>query len=131
MNNGKKMPRERDDPNHRNPRSSAKLAPSADWRTENCIRYGSGPALFNSPMPPAHYIWFFSIVCCSETLGSSLSMMTGKHQFDGRAFFLRGGYFAFKYLNLAGSMRLRGTIFGGLRHGRHPKFELPKFVGIA
>jgi len=48
--------------------------------------------------------------------------------FDANLFFLRGGYFAFAYLNVTSPMALRATIFGGLNHGRHPKNELPVFL---
>lgn len=128
MNNGKRMPRERHDPNHRNPRSSAKLAPSADWRTEDLhsLWQRTGTIQFADASCSLHR--FLQYCLLLRNLRQQFEHDDREHQFDGCAFFLRGGYFAFKYLNLTSSMRLRGTIFGGLRHGRHPKFELPKFV---
>lgn len=48
--------------------------------------------------------------------------------FDRVFFFLRGGYFAFSYLNRVFHLLERAVIFGGLNHGRKPKEQLQSYV---
>jgi len=50
------------------------------------------------------------------------------HPYDRCIFFLRGGYFAFTYLNVVTGLNHRGEIFGGLNHGRRPQRELTDFI---
>jgi hypothetical protein len=52
----------------------------------------------------------------------------GQRWFDGAAFFLRGGYAIWAFLNETTGLALRGTIFGGANAARSPKEEWPKWV---
>lgn len=48
--------------------------------------------------------------------------------FDSILFFLRGGYFAFCYLNITEMLLERAQIFGGLSHGERPAQVLEQWI---
>lgn len=105
-----------------------KRIPSANWRTENLEDLWAQ----SEPLQSAEYDGslheFLDYCCLLRNIRKQFEVDTQAGGFDACAFFLRGGYFAFKYLNMTTSMALRATIFGGLNHGRHPKLELPEFM---
>jgi len=109
-------------------RMKAKRTPSADWRTENLEEAWKNAA----PVASARFVGslhFFLDYCrLLRDVRQQFETDEKKIGFDEYAFFLRGGYFAFKYLNRTTTMGLKGTIFGGMNHGRHPKLELPRFM---
>ena len=107
---------------------SVKRASSADWRTEDLhsLWQRTGTIQFGDAPYPLHEFLRYCLLL--QNLRRKFEHDDREHQFDACAFFLCGGYFAFKYLNLTSSMRLRGTIFGGLRHAAQPEHEFAKFI---
>jgi hypothetical protein len=102
--------------------------PSADWRTENLEeRWTQIPA-------QEQFSWigsfhkFMDYCRLLRVLREQLRQDLADSSFDGYAFFLRGGYFAFKYLNQTDTLPRRATIFGGLNHAVRPKEELPVWL---
>ncbi len=105
-----------------------KRASSADWRTEDLHSLWQRTGTIQFVDAPYSLHDFLQYCLLLQNLRKRFEHDDREHQFDGCAFFLCGGYFAFKYLNLTSSMRLRGTIFGGLRHATQPEHEFAKFV---
>lgn len=102
--------------------------PAADWRTENLhdIWGKTNQGKFIAAEGSLHaFLQYCGIL---RDVRLQFESDDTACAFDGFAFFLRGGYFAFAYLNRTTSMALRATIFGGMNHGRHPKMELPVFI---
>jgi hypothetical protein len=114
--------------NGKQARKSVKRASSADWRTEDLhsLWQRTGTIQLGDAPYPLHEFLRYCLLL--QTLRRKFEHDDQEHQFDACAFFLCGGYFAFKYLNLTSSMRLRGTIFGGLRHAAQPQHEFATFI---
>jgi hypothetical protein len=51
-----------------------------------------------------------------------------KSPFDSILFFLRGGYFAFAYLNTTDELLERAVIFAGLSHGKQPEQQFEQWI---
>lgn len=107
---------------------TVKRVPSADWRTENLEDLWTKSDALDSARYEGSLHDFLEYCCLLRSIRKQFEADDRAGGFDGHAFFLRGGYFAFKYLNTTTSMALKATIFGGLTHGRHPKLELPGFI---
>jgi hypothetical protein len=103
--------------------------PSADWRTENLHELWSKTTGGQFVSAEASLHSFLQYCILLRNVRNQFESDDQLRHFDRCAFLLRGGYFAFAYLNMTSSMAERATIFGGLNHGRHPKLELPKFLG--
>lgn len=107
---------------------SIKRIPSADWRTQNVEQLWSKTAPEDSAEFSGSLHDFLEYCCLLKRLRDHFETDRLAREFDGYSFFLRGGYFAFKFLNMTSSLALQATIFGGLNHGRHPKLELPCYI---
>jgi hypothetical protein len=105
-----------------------KRHPSADWRTESLHELWSQTAGGQFVRAEASLHRFLQYCILLRNVRNQFESDDQLQHFDRCAFFLRGGYFAFAYLNMTSSMAERATIFGGLNHGRHPKLELPRFL---
>ena len=105
-----------------------KRVPSADWRTENLEDLWKKSKPLASACFHGSLHQFLEYCCLLRSIRQQFEIDDRAVGFDDYAFFLRGGYFAFKYLNMTSSMALKATIFGGLNHGRNPKLELPGFL---
>jgi hypothetical protein len=110
------------------PRIRVRPSPSADWRTEDLHALWRRTGTIKFDDLPVSLHQFLEYCRLLRSIKDQFETDDKRLQFDGCAFFLRGGYFAFCYLNLVSSMACRGTIFGGLNHGRHPKLEFPQFI---
>ncbi len=102
--------------------------PSADWRTDNLHDLWSNTEKGEFIKAEGSLHTFFQYCCLLKRVREKFENDDATIKFDSNCFFLRGGYFAFSYLNKTSSMALQGTIFGGMNHGRHPAYELPRYV---
>jgi hypothetical protein len=101
---------------------------SADWRTQNLEELWRETVPLDSAQFGGSLHDFLEYCCLLKSVRRHFEADRLEHNFDGHSFFLRGGYFAFKFLNMTSSLALQATIFGGLNHGRHPKLELPCYI---
>jgi Zn ribbon nucleic-acid-binding protein len=122
------MHRDQDNSNRKQASKTIKRAPSADWRTEDLHSLWQRTGTFQFDDAPYSLHDFLQYCVLLQNLRRKFEHDDRAHQFDACAFFLCGGYFAFKYLNLTSSLRLRGAIFGGLRHATQPEHEFAKFI---
>jgi hypothetical protein len=102
--------------------------PSADWRTEHLEDLWKASKPSDTARFEGSLHRFLEYCCVLRGIRQQFENDDSTVGFDDCVFFLRGGYFVFKYLNMTSSMALRATIFGGLSHGRNPKLELPRFI---
>jgi len=101
---------------------------SADWRTQKLEELWRETAPLDSAQFDGSLHDFLEYCCLLKSVRKHFEADRLSHEFDGHLFFLRGGYFAFKFLNMTSSLALQATIFGGLNHGRHPSLELPCYI---
>jgi hypothetical protein len=102
--------------------------PSADWRTEDLHQSWAATEtgqLITADVSLHKFLQYCSLL--GEVRNAYETDDDQKH-FNANCFFLRGGFFAFAFLNRTSSMACRATIFGGMNHGRHPKQEFPHFL---
>jgi hypothetical protein len=110
------------------PKVAFTRAPSAQWLTEDLH------ALWQRTAPQPFSEWFVSLHMFLEycrllrRVREQFEIDDKAQTFDKCLFFLRGGYFAFAYLNLVTSMFPRAVISGGLNHGIRPKNRLLEFI---
>lgn len=105
------------------------LRPSADWRTDNLHELWANEDMGELIHADGSLHVFLQYCYLLRSVRHQFETDDSTTHFDGCCFFLRGGYFAFTYLNMTSSMALRATIFGGMNHGRHPKTEIPRYIG--
>lgn len=101
---------------------------SADWQTDDLHklwRRTPTERLGNEVVAIHAFLDYCRIL---QELRDRFQQQDGSRQFDRVFFFLRGGYFAFAYLNVTFHLLQRAVIFGGLNHGRTPKEKLQSYV---
>jgi hypothetical protein len=111
------------------PPNTFKRVPSATWYTVDLHEQWSKqtkPGAFLSATGSLHI--FLQYCCLLKEIRQQFEFDDAITRYDECLFFLRGGYFAFAYLNVSSSMALRASIFGGLNHGIYPKRELSRFI---
>jgi hypothetical protein len=103
-------------------------APAADWRTEDLHALWARTKPIEIQNVDIDLHSFLRYCSLLQQVRKSFDAGDAIARFDHCAFFLRGGYLAFTYLNLTTALFPRATIFGGLNHGRHPKLAVPPFI---
>jgi hypothetical protein len=94
---------------------------AADWRTQDLHRKyphatGTMFAKFDGDLHK-----FLEYCLLLKRLAGDFTGDDQRIWYDGCAFFLRGGYPLFAFMNTTTSLTLRATIFGGLNHARGPR----------
>ena len=108
------------------------LAPSADWQTDDLHKLWAetSPAPLGNQVVALHA--FLDYCRLLQDVRDSFRTQDSDSPFDRVFFFLRGGYFAFAYLNATFRLLDRAVIFGGLNHGVQPVQRLQDYLqGLA
>jgi hypothetical protein len=103
-------------------------APSADWQTDDLHRLWTKTrttALAPREVSAEAFLDYCRVLC---DLRDSFARDDSNSPFEKIFFFLRGGYFAFAYLNQTATLLDRAAIFGGLGHGTGPEQKLKNYL---
>jgi hypothetical protein len=105
-----------------------KRLPSADWQTDDLHvlwAEASAESLGNEFVAIHAFLDYCRLL---QDVRDSFVMQDRQSPFDRVFFFLRGGYFAFAYLNMTFELLDRAVIFGGLNHGGQPVDRLKDYL---
>lgn len=108
------------------------LAQSADWQTDDLHKLWaetSSAPLGNEVVALHAFLDYCRLL---QDVRDSFRTQDSDSPFDRVFFFLRGGYFAFAYLNATFRLLDRAVVFGGLNHGVQPVQRLQDYLqGLA
>jgi len=101
---------------------------SADWQTEDLHKLWetTSTQLLGAEVVAIHA--FLDYCRVLQEVRDLFTQQNADCPFDRVFFFLRGGYFAFSYLNRTFRLLSRAVIFGGLNHGLEPGEKLQSYV---
>src|SRR5271168_4216176 len=113
----------------RHVRAPLRRAPSARWETIDLHRLWSNTRAIPFDEEIVVSLHRFLEYCgLLRAVKTEFEIDDDTNHFDACLFFVRGGVSFFNYLNVTSRVWPRGTVFGGLNHGRLPTIKFRRFI---
>lgn len=98
--------------------------PAASWETDDLQERSKKTLPQNMGNEPLRLHAFLDHCRLLQDIRDRFAVQDGENRFDRVFFFLRGGYFAYVYLNQTFQLMERAVILPGLNHARRPPEKL-------